>query len=306
MGQTDPGQARKRRLPGFPGKKAGEIGGGEIQARRKLLHGKAFGKMLLHIMKRRRHSGGGLGKGRGFQRPQQGGQKPVDKLAAFVTFQLPSFPDFPVQVQPQQDGEAVPGQKEAGTEGFPDPVKKGEGGFPAEMDIQKFPAYLWPVRRQKVTAFLRDMDEEGFPGGQGLRLPRLFKDTLPAKRILKEIAAVIPFRVVIIIGFLLPRFQAEVKKDKGLVRQRTGLQETKASKSFVGQKITLLCHFFILDASFYAYYNQDRQGGQDQKTLRKNAVKMIPCRKGTECQETEEGHEQKYLCADAAHGLEQL
>ena len=188
MGQTDPGQARKRRLPGFPGKKAGEIGGGEIQARRKLLHGKAFGKMLLHIMKRRRHSGGGLGKGRGFQRPQQGGQKPVDKLAAFVTFQLPSFPDFPVQVQPQQDGEAVPGQKEAGTEGFPDPVKKGEGGFPAEMDIQKFPAYLWPVRRQKVTAFLRDMDEEGFPGGQGLRLPRLFKDTLPAKRILKEIA----------------------------------------------------------------------------------------------------------------------
>ena len=169
-GQTDPGKAGKRRLAGFPGEQAGEVGGGQSQAVRKLVHGKPVGKVFLHIMKRSGNRRGGLGKRRGLKRAQKGRKKPVDQLAALIAFQLPPLPDLPVQVQPQKDGKTVLRQRKTGAEGLPDPVKKGKSGLPPEMDIKKFPVRIRPVRRQEIAVLFRNMDEEGPSGGERLRM----------------------------------------------------------------------------------------------------------------------------------------
>lgn len=130
MGQADTIEADKGCLPCFTGKQPGKIRRRKSQPACQFLHGKTPVKVFLHISDAFRNRSRWFKKGRGFQRAQQAGKEAVDQFAAFVAFQLTAFPQFPVQIQQQEDGKAVCGQRKAGAEGGAYFGKKGSAAGP--------------------------------------------------------------------------------------------------------------------------------------------------------------------------------
>lgn len=217
-----------------------------------------------------------LEKGGGFQGAQKTGKKTIDQFAALVAFQLASLLQLPVQIQPQKDGKAVRRKRKAGAEGFPDSPEEGEGSISLKMNIKIFPAVIRFILRKKISAVFRNSRKEGRSGAEIFRPAFPDKGAVALQRVLEQIAAVVPVRVIKIIGFLLPGFQTEIQKDERLILHGAGRQKAEAAKLILSQNITLPCHFFILEAISEEYYNQDKQGTQPRRTLTGASVKNIP------------------------------
>lgn len=111
MGKPQPGQISDRGLPGFPGKKPGEIGGGKPLVRRQLLYGKMLREMLFHVADAFLHTGRQRRPLRFLQGPQQRRQKAVNQISALIPPQLTAICHILVQVQPQLYWKAVRGNR---------------------------------------------------------------------------------------------------------------------------------------------------------------------------------------------------